>query len=272
MYYCNNVILYFRAQYAGNGATAFSSTKVATATAAATSSTNGGIYLTGNGNRGNTLIPSYQGNGNGRVYHQARINSDQQQSIPNKLLANEASTSTATYLQRCHQRQQQQQPSQLPQPISTKLYETSNHQQQPHHHHFYHGQDQNNYQDGEGHGFSISNSNTRGISGYYLSGSGSSSSATSSSPLSPPSVSNYSVVSGNSSTKDETKSLALNELSKLCRKSPFLQRRNGCNVNAPSTTSPAGNKFHSPGDESPKKDQSMLSSIGKKNLENLILN
>lgn len=187
--------------------------------------------------------------------------------MQNKLLPNEASTSAATYLQRCHQRQQQQQPSQLPQPISTRLYETSNHQQHPqypHPPHIHQGQYQSNYQDGEGHGFSISNNNTRGISGYYLSGSGSSSSATSPSPLSPPSISNYSVVSGNSSTKDEPKPLVLNELSKLCRKSPFLQRRNGCNVNASFATSPAGNKFHSPGDESPRKDQSMLSSIGKK--------
>lgn len=247
---CLKTVFVYRAQYAGNGGSAYSPAIKVTA-----STTNSdGTYLGGGAGRIISLIPSYQGNGNGRVYmsqQQQRSNNDQQH-IKSRLLPNESSvtvttTSSTTFLQRCHQ--QQQHLSQLPQPIptATKQYQT---QYQSNHHDRHHG-------------VSILNSNSTAPGGYYISGSGSSSSATSSSPLSPPSISNYSL-GGSGSNKEDAKSLGLNELNKLCRKSPFLQRRNGCSSNSPSADiSPAGSKFHSPGDESPRKDQSVLSSIGK---------
>ncbi|KAM7348436.1 dual specificity mitogen-activated protein kinase kinase hemipterous-like [Cochliomyia hominivorax] len=88
-------------------------------------------------------------------------------------------------------------------------------------------------------------------SSSYNTGSGSSS-ATSSSPLSPPSVS-YNI------NKDDSK--LVNEMNKLYRKSPFMQKKfNG---------SSSFNRYNSsPGDESPKKE-SVLTTIGQSILRNL---
>lgn len=142
-----------------------------------------------------------------------------------------------------HQQQQQQQPSQLPQNLnqythssnatisSSSLSSTGTATAATV------TTSLNNYQ---GTNIAMNSSRTSGSN----TGSGSSS-ATSSSPLSPPSVS-YNLA------KDDTK--LVNEMNKLYRKSPFMQKKlNGSSYNRYNA---------SPGDESPKKE-SVLSSIGK---------
>ncbi|XP_037889855.1 dual specificity mitogen-activated protein kinase kinase hemipterous-like isoform X2 [Glossina fuscipes] len=143
-----------------------------------------------------------------------------------------------------HQQQQQEQqqndeylinrhqPSQLPQPL--KQYNNSNNSSNA----------TNSYQ--------VEGGRLGGTGGGSVqggSGSGSSS-ATSSSPLSPPSFSYNASCLG----KEETQ--------KFYRKSPFMQRKYN---NVAATTS---YKYHSSGDESPKKE-SVLSSIGHSILRNL---
>ncbi|XP_075154759.1 dual specificity mitogen-activated protein kinase kinase hemipterous-like [Haematobia irritans] len=100
-----------------------------------------------------------------------------------------------------------------------------------------------------------SGNNGRGVGGLERMPSGSgSSSATSSSPLSPPSITSYNI------NKDQDTKL-INEMHKLCRKSPFMPKKfNG---------SSSYNRYNAPtGDESPKKE-SVLTSIGQSILRNL---
>lgn len=153
-----------------------------------------------------------------------------------------------------HQQQQQQQPSQLPQSLN----------------HYNSSSTTINYNQGSmmtttaasattsstapltgsGNGRAVSGST--GLesmpSGSGPGGGSGSSSATSSSPLSPPSITSFNI-------KDQDTKL-VNEMHKLCRKSPFMPKKfNGSSSYNRYNTSAGG------GDESPKKE-SVLSSIG----------
>lgn len=91
------------------------------------------------------------------------------------------------------------------------------------------------------------------------SGSGSSS-ATSSSPLSPPSVTSFNL-------NRDTDTKLVSEMHKLCRKSPFMPKKfNGSSAYNRYQTAGSGGGASSGGggDESPKKE-SVLTSIGNKN-------
>lgn len=103
---------------------------------------------------------------------------------------------------------------------------------------------------GSGNGRAVSGSTglERMPSGSGPGGGSGSSSATSSSPLSPPSITSFNI-------KDQDTKL-VNEMHKLCRKSPFMPKKfNGSSSYNRYNTSAGG------GDESPKKE-SVLSSIG----------
>ncbi|XP_059222765.1 dual specificity mitogen-activated protein kinase kinase hemipterous isoform X2 [Stomoxys calcitrans] len=149
-------------------------------------------------------------------------------------------------------KQHQQQPSQLPQYNNSSNTTTMN---------YYQGSKITaaTHNDAASSTAASGSSNGRGGGSIGLermpSGSGSSS-ATSSSPLSPPSVTSYNIA------KDQDTKL-VSEMHKLCRKSPFMPKKfNGSSSYNRYNTSSGG------GDESPKKE-SVLTSIGQSILRNL---
>ncbi|XP_037810363.1 dual specificity mitogen-activated protein kinase kinase hemipterous-like isoform X2 [Lucilia sericata] len=186
-------------------------------------------------------IPSYQGGG-ATIEHYQQRHQQQQQQRSNSFKHHQQ--------QQQHRHHQQQQPSQLPQTLNQFSINSSNITTTTT------AATINNYQGSTatmGHNSRTTTGSSVGGSGSvsYNTGSGSSS-ATSSSPLSPPSVS-YNL------NKDDSK--LVNEMNKLYRKSPFMQKKfnGGSSLQRYQT---------SPGDESPKKE-SVLSTIGQSILRNL---